>query len=106
MSKAELELANCPKHTLDDDPQTEPAAPRDEDHYPHLTCAEVRRHLLQLIRKTTQLKRKQTGLLSELTSAERTELQEALDDTKKVRDTLRKRCSEESEPLKGGRRRR
>ncbi len=50
--------------------------------------------LLQLLRKTAALKRREKSLFSELTTAEKTELQEANRELQIVKSELKKRCSQ------------
>jgi hypothetical protein len=69
-----------------------------EDLYGAKSCGELRRMLVQLIRKVNSLKRRETSLFSELTQLERNELEAANEELAKVRTALKSRCAE---PPKG-----
>jgi hypothetical protein len=87
----ETEMAGCPGGSAG---QGLSAIKSDEDPYSTKSCDDLRKMLLQLARKIAPLKRRERSLFSELTTAEKAELQEAERDLQLVKSELKKRCSQ------------
>jgi hypothetical protein len=58
------------------------------------TCGELRKILVQLHRKVNSFKRRENSLLSDLTSAEKNELKESVQNLETVRKLLNTRCAD------------
>ncbi|HMK37545.1 MAG TPA: hypothetical protein VK463_20905, partial [Desulfomonilaceae bacterium] len=67
----------------------------DEGQYATKSCFDLRNMLVQLLRKTSSLKRREKSLFSDLTPAEKNELQEATHDLQIVKSILKGRCAEQ-----------
>lgn len=87
----ETEHAACPDAKLDEGLTT---VKTDEDQYATKSCAELSKMLLQLLRKTAGLKRRERSLFSELTPSEKAELQEWNQELQTVKSILKTRCAE------------
>jgi hypothetical protein len=77
---------------------TEGISPVKSDGGEHVTktCAELRTMLVQLLRKTKSLKRREHSTFSELTPAEKTTLQESERELKTVTTILKARCARDA----------
>jgi hypothetical protein len=64
----------------------------DASEYVTKSCAELRTMLVQLLRKTKSLKRREHSTFSELTQAEKTTLQESEGELRTVTTVLKARC--------------
>ena len=69
----------------------------DAGEYVTKTCAELRTMLVQLLRKTKSLKRREHSTFSELTPAEKTTLQESERELKTVNTILKARCARDAD---------
>jgi hypothetical protein len=61
--------------------------------YATKSCNELRKQLVGLVRTVHSLRRREISLISELTDTEKKQLQDALEELKKVRQILKTRCS-------------
>jgi hypothetical protein len=87
----EAEMAGCPGRNTGEGLS---AIKSDEDQYATKSCDDLRKMLLQLLRKTASLKRREKSLFSELTTTEKAELQDANRELQIVKSELKKRCSQ------------
>jgi hypothetical protein len=94
-----LEKINRAEEVTDCARVTAPAAPEgispvksDAGEYGTKSCAELRTMLVQLLRKTKSLKRREHSTFSELTSAEKSILQESEKELRTVTKILKSRC--------------
>jgi hypothetical protein len=87
----EVEMAGCPRGNTGEGLS---AIKSDEDQYATKSCEDLRKMLLQGLRRTASLKRREKSLFSELTTAEKAELQEANRELQIVKSELKKRCAQ------------
>lgn len=106
VQRIDASLRDCPP--VESSPQPEGLEPVKSDpaEYATKSCDELRTLLLQLVQKTTALKRREGSLFSALTPAERTELEEAERAFKELKSAIRSRCAahEPSNPFRRRRR--
>jgi hypothetical protein len=91
----DAEFAGCPNAKLDEGLTT---VKSDEDQYATKSCPELSKMLLQLLRKTAALKRRERSLFSDLTATEKAELQQWNEELRIVKSVLKNRCSEPAKP--------
>ena len=96
ISKLEKELHEC-EDSKDDKGVAAPdglgPVQSEEGENATKTCGELRKKLMVLVKNLHHLRRRESSLLSQLTDAEKKELQETATELKTVREALRNRCS-------------
>lgn len=74
--------------------ETAGGAKSEENQYATRSCGDLTRMLVQTIRKTNTLKRRTQSIFSDLSSKEKSELEQATQDLENIRATLKSRCSQ------------
>jgi hypothetical protein len=97
IDKMDAELREC-STLAESESEINPVRSITDEPYRSKSCGELRRMLVQLLRKFHSLKRRESSLFSELSQLEKTELESANDELAKVRNALKSRCGE---PPKG-----
>jgi hypothetical protein len=91
IKKAE-EVTDCAQREVSATAEGISPVKTDASEYVTKTCAELRTMLVQLLRKTKSLKRREHSTFSELTQAEKTTLQESEGELRAVTTVLKARC--------------
>lgn len=65
----------------------------EEGQFATKSCGELRKMMVQVIRRVNALQRRENSLLSELTTSEKSELKDARQDLDKIRKILNTRCA-------------
>ena len=101
-----VSMRGCPHEESPTESSGLGAVKSDLNEYATKTCDELRTLLLQLVQKTTALKRREGSLFSALTSEEKSELEEAERAFKELKAAIRSRCAAQDRSSPFRRRRR
>jgi hypothetical protein len=101
------EVTDCVKVTAAATPEGISPVKTDAGEYVTKSCAELRTMLVQLLRKTKSLKRREHSTFSELTSEEKTILRDSEKQLRTVTTILKSRCVRDtgSSSVRGGKKR-
>ncbi len=90
----EAAVANCPGVRKSAVGEGLSSIKSDEEKYATKSCGDLRRMLVQLIRKINSLKRREASLFSDLNPLERSELRDANEELALVKSILKARCAD------------